>query len=378
MSVSREQRAEIRDQGSGIGRAFTLPELLVVIAISILLLAIAVPAFTSVLYNSRRSGAASAVETALAAARDVAVESGPGRDAAAVFFADAGGQIRIMVAVYAGEMVDTEERGSGNVRREIFVQSPRVESITLPGGWAVSGRARANTIGLDPQKGNVQAWYNNPAQPQTYPDEDEENWVYPETAFFDLADADDGEDRQTFMIRFAGGSGAMTYGADEPVLVLDPAPTRESRSAQHNPLEVTDQRRFVQRVLASRSGLGSAGGASSSIAPRILGDESRDTVLARPVGQVAVYNMKRLARAIGARRLNEVTGSLYAGEDDPGYDSAIFGSGASAARIAEDVNNWITGQPVSSGADSDAQIFTVQRYLGKPLEAVAIGEKETP
>src|SRR5690606_8581215 len=120
----REQRTESREQRVRV--AFTLPELLVVIAIGILLLAIAVPAFTSVLYSSRRSGAAGAVQTALAAARDVAVENGPGRDAAAVFFADSGGRLRIMVAVWAGEMTDVNGRGEP-VQREVFVRSGRVE-----------------------------------------------------------------------------------------------------------------------------------------------------------------------------------------------------------------------------------------------------------
>src|SRR5690606_39113284 len=151
--------------------AFTLPELLVVIAIGILLLAIAVPAFRSVLYSSRQSGAASSVQSALAAARDVALESGPGRDAAAVFFADRGGRVRIMVAVYAGEMTDRDV-SNAPVQREIFVRSERVEPVTLPAGWAVSGRARANMIDND--------WYDSI---DTYPRNlrDQDNWVYPET-----------------------------------------------------------------------------------------------------------------------------------------------------------------------------------------------------
>src|SRR5690606_27460872 len=193
-----------------------------------------------------------------------------------------------------------------------------------------------------------------------YPDTDEDNWVYPETAFYDIDKPDDGRDRQTFMIRFEGGTGALTYADDQPALVLDPAPTRQGRSARHNPLDETDHRRFVQRVLAWRSGLGTAGGSTSSIAPRVLGDESRDTVLARPVGQVAVYSMRRLAAAVGARRLNPVTGSLYAEGTDPKYDVA----GKSPREVAATANAWISNQPVAGVTDSDAQIFTVQRYLG--------------
>src|SRR5690606_34131362 len=205
------------------------------------------------------------------------------------------------------------------VQREVFVRSGRVESITLPAGWAVSGRARVNMIDDD--------WYEDGSSAR-YPDTDRDNWIYPETAFFDLADGADGADRQTFMVRFAGGSGAMTYGDDRAVLVLDPAPTREFRSKSpwsgrgQDVLQETDHRRFVQRVISQGGvGLGSSGGGSAR--GKLLGDESSDTVLARPVGQVAIYSMKRLARAIGAGRLNPVTGSLYADDVDPKYDPSM-------------------------------------------------------
>jgi type II secretory pathway pseudopilin PulG len=341
----------------------------VVIAIAILLLAIAVPAFSSVLYSSRRSGAAGAVQTALAAARDVALESGPGRDAAAVFFADPGGRMRIMVAVQGGEIADaTSVGGARSVRREVFVRSERVEPITLPAGWAVSGRARANMIDND--------WYDST---DTYPSttRTQDNWVYPETSFFDRERGDDGRNRQTFMVRFAGGSGGLTYGDDRPALVVDPAPTRTFRDStpwrDHDLMgpEGSDQRRFVQRVMLTQGG----GPKAAADRRRLLGDESSDTALARPVGQVAVYSMRQLARGVGARRLNPVTGSLYAdpaGKGEPEYDTSLF-DGKAAMAIAEDVSKWISGQPVDGVTDSDAQIFTVQRYLGRPLEAVAIG-----
>src|SRR5690606_30124956 len=98
--------------------------------------------------------------------------------------------------------------GTRTVQREVFVRSERVEPITLPAGWAVSGRARANMIDQD--------WYEpSPGSGgDRYPDTDRENWVYPETSFFDRSRPDDGESRQTFMIRFAGGTGALTYGDD--------------------------------------------------------------------------------------------------------------------------------------------------------------------
>ncbi|MFG0284668.1 MAG: Tfp pilus assembly protein FimT/FimU [Phycisphaerales bacterium JB039] len=354
-------------------RAFTLPELLVVIAISVLLLALAVPAFSSVLYSSRRASASSAVETALAAARDVAVESGPGRDAAAVFFYDPAGQLRIMVATHAGQIQDQKARGREPIEREIFVRSERVNAITLPAGWVVSGRARADMID------GRQEWYTD----ATYPDIDRDNWVFPETAWFDVDDGADGRDRQTFMVRFEGGTGNLTYGDDRSVLVLDPAPTRQFRNKApwsgrgKDALDATDQRRFVQRILAERgTGFGSAGGRDRF---KLLGDESSDTVLARPVGQVAVYNLRRLARGVGARRLNPETGALYMADDQPQYDRSLFAGSVSPREAAERINDWITGQPGFRGeAESDAQIYTVQRYLGRVLEVVPVGKKETP
>ena len=87
--------------------AFTLVELLVVIAIFVLLLAIAVPAFSSMLYSSEQSLADNHLRMGLGAARDAAIRSPQGTDAAAVFFYDpATGRTMILPCIAAGVLKD--------------------------------------------------------------------------------------------------------------------------------------------------------------------------------------------------------------------------------------------------------------------------------
>jgi prepilin-type N-terminal cleavage/methylation domain-containing protein len=123
--------------------AFTLIELLIVISIFVLLLAIAVPAFSSMLYSSEQSMAENALRTGIAAARDAAIRSAQGEDAAAVFFYDyRTGRESILPCVYAGTIKDdcqprvTCPRGARGVRPR-----PGFEPVQLPRGWSARGYA---------------------------------------------------------------------------------------------------------------------------------------------------------------------------------------------------------------------------------------------
>lgn len=350
-------------------RAFTLVELLVVIAIFTILLAIGVPAFSSMLYSSEQSLAENAVRSALAAARDAAARSARGQDAAAVFFYDpAVGRLSIQPYMTAGLLQDVAPTASGTADREVFVPVPGFEPVNLPGGWMVRGYAPGNSI--DTQ------WYE-----KTYSSgaaRARGNWVFPETGFYDEQDGDDGQDRQTFMVRFEGGTGALNTSNVEPVLVFSPSASIVFRQSlapwSIRPLRPdleSDPARLVRRILAYPPA-----SLPTSERQKLLGDIATDTVLAKPVGEIAVYNERRLAGYLGVRTDN-ATNCLYRNVDPsvvaPAQREPILVPGPTGGNFTDAdivrLNNWIQGfdsaaGPTAAPLDSDCRIFTIQRYLG--------------
>jgi len=108
-------------------------------------------------------------------------------------------------------------------------------------------------------------------------------------------------------------------------------------------------------------------------------------VLVGPVGQLAVYNERRLAEAIGADGLNRFTDTLYqpvqGSVRGPQYDPALFGASTPTTEINLRVGLWLRSSEEDAGvlpaADtSDARIFLVSRYLGQPIEAKRLTEGE--
>ncbi|MFN0132137.1 MAG: type II secretion system protein, partial [Phycisphaerales bacterium] len=158
-------------------RAFTLVELLVVIAIFVLLLAIAVPAFSNMLYSSEQSLADNALRSALTAARDAAARNGPEQDAAAVFTFEPDGRLSVLTCVRAGVIEDVPPLGArATVTREVFVPLAGFLPIQMPRGWMVRGYAPPNSVD--------DGWYED-----TYLNTGplvvrSGNWVFPETGFF--------------------------------------------------------------------------------------------------------------------------------------------------------------------------------------------------
>lgn len=359
-------------------RAFTLVELILVIIIILILAAIAIPAYASLTYSSNQSGAANAVQAALQSARDAAVRAGSGRDAAAVFLLGEDGRVRIVIAQVEASILD--DAGAGNeVQRDILVPTQGVEVVVLPRNWSVRGYAKPTALstagGLLPD--NL-GWYED-----TYVggDRDQGQWVYPETVFYEQAQGDNGENRQSFMVRFEGGTGRFLSSATSKALYIDPAPTllfRDPGTPPWNLYRVDREEnlgRFVRKVLADPS-------LTLNQQRQLLGDEASDTVLVGPVGQIAVYNEKRLANAIGADGLNRSTDTLYspiAGSvSGPEYDTGIFGS-VSQAEINLRIGLWMRASDRQAGAlsaseTSDARIFLVSRYLGQPIEAPRLAE----
>jgi prepilin-type N-terminal cleavage/methylation domain-containing protein len=377
-------------------RAFTLIELLIVIAIFVLLLAIAVPAFSSMLYSSEQSLADNHLRIGIAAARDAAVRSPQGTDSAAVFFYDpAVGRTTIVPCVSAGTIKDHDANSVlppnlAVVDREVFVPVAGFEPVQLPGGWDVRGYAAPGMI--DDQ------WYEKtyPGNGTTGAARQRGNWVFPETGFYDedAQNNDDGRDRQTFMVRFEGATGVVKSWDRTPVLILAPNPSMVARgtapwslfqdSTGRYPFRVDqeeDLARFVRRVVSWPS----VGGQSLTVINRqkLLGDISGDTVLAKPVGQLALCSEKRLATAIGAR-LDSVTNCLY--QDVSALPQAnreptfvkINGAAWTDDPYTIRVNSWIEdhlyptgsndpgpgGQPNETRTPSDCRIYTLHRYLG--------------
>jgi hypothetical protein len=265
------------------------------------------------------------------------------------------------------------------VDREVFALVPGAEPVQIPSGWTVRGYTPANTI--DDQ------WYGNPSfanNPYSISAaRSRGNWLFPETGFYnDQNDNNGGEGpkRQTFMVRFEGGTGTVKGGDSTPVLVLAPSISTTFRTTSpwslypdpttgqfpFRPDLEADPVRFVRRVAAAPA----TGQGSLTFAQRqaLVGDLSSDIVLTRPVGQIAVCNEKRLAQSIGAQ-LDPVTSSLYKDPSANNWEPRfvdVRGTPWSDTNTVN-VNAWIEGHlTLTSGqaVDSDCRIFAVQRYLG--------------
>lgn len=341
---------------SAARRAFTLVELLIVIAIFIILLAIGVPAFSSMLYSSEQSLAENTVRIALGTARDAAARAPKGQDAAAVFFYDpAVGRLSVQTYISVGKLRDQDAAGS-DVQREVFVAVPGYEPAQLPRGWMVRGFAPGGSIDNE--------WYE-----RTYTGSARAmgNWVFPETGFYHDDAGDDGLDRQTFMVRFEGGTGIVKTSTLEGVLVFAPSSQTGFRTngrrpwglPQFRPDLEPDPQRLVRRALSLPT-------LPAQHRRLLLGDVASDTVLAKPVGQLAVYNESRLAGYLRVR-VDRSTNCLY-------VDPLTLSTGSREPKLVpninlENLNDWIQGFDSGSGPtapplDSDCRIFTVQRYLG--------------
>lgn len=371
--------------------AFTLVELLVVVAVFVLILAVAMPAFSSMLYSSEQSLAENALRVGLTAGRDAAARSAGGEDGAALFTYQPGGRISIIPCVKVGDIVDVDPVSGGNVEpelpREVFAPIPEIEPVQLPLGWSVRGYASKGMIGpdtpLNPAKND---WYEKTTG-RLYPDTSS-NWVFPESHFFNQSDdtsgspprcAIDGNNRQSFMVRFEGGTGALKSTEGVPVVVVLPSAATKFRTVvspwkDHRADLATDLRRFAREAISLP--IYARAKFPSNDRLKMVGYLASDVVMARSVGQVAVYNERRLANAMRART-DRYTGSIYALDPaSPATWRPAYVKDASGAAVDQNkVNAWIEGRYTEGGKPipSDARIFTVSRYLGDVYELVAFG-----
>lgn len=370
--------------------AFTLTELLVVISLIVLLLAIAVPAFHSMLYNNDRSLAENQLKIAIATARDQAIRS-DGGDTAAVFLYQPGGKLRIVTCVSVATIEDEPDVIPPVIpnlppgtpvphKREIFVPISIVSPVDLPRGWAIRAY-------VPPQAIDTGRWYGtnvdggNPGPLEArYPLLDG-CWVFPETGFYDSLAADPvnrtNNCRTSFMVRFEAGTGALVNSKLEDALVIDLAPLSEARrttgTLSETKLEqAADLTAAVRRLLAT-------GGLNNDIEKRrdALGDRSRDTILVRPVSQLAILDERKMVQQFGqgSGQLNRATNSIYGDPANtasvpttPRIDTSLFG-GATPVEVNSWVSQWIVGSYQSrDGAVGEARIFNIDKASGLARE----------
>jgi prepilin-type N-terminal cleavage/methylation domain-containing protein len=374
-----------RASSNTLRRAFTITELLVVITLIVILVLIAVPSFSAMIYSSEESLAESQFRAALRAARDAAVRSNGAADGAAVFFFEPGGRLTILPCVKVGEMTDWVDSSAANsgstdvadlTRREIFAAAPGFSAISLPKYWMVRGFAPVNAL-------LTQTWYES-AHPPTNPppptgtqaNSRDRQWVFPETAFFNIESRNDGYERSTFMVRFRAGTGELVGASTAPALVFAPRSSSADRTtgafATFRADRAEDPIRFVRQMLAN--GMPPAGGDSPAVARRrLIGRGSSDMVLARPVMQVALYNENRLADALGVR-VDRTTDSLYA--PPPLTNGLPVFTNYLPAYIAVTpaitltrINQFIEGDTnadntVDADDKPEAKLFGIDRYSG--------------
>lgn len=362
---------------------FSILELLVVAGILVLLLGLAALGLRGLIGSSERSLAENQLRVALTGARDAAIRT-DGGDAAAVFFFE-NGKTTVIACERVGVLVDDERIGENNdeqgfrADREVFVPVPNVEPVTLPAGWTVRGFAPPGSIHFAGDDSRFHGWYDSTG---SIPDGVElpGAWVFPETSFLDPDDAtgEEGWKRQTFAVRFEGQTGRLATGDARPFLVVSPSGNEEYHEVEpfgtYHLHDADNTGQFVRRLLANRNIHLNADSETTDL-HRLIGSRSSDTVLCRPVMELALADEAVLARGVGARRLNPATRSLYAAEPTPTIDLALFPNGTDLQGVVTLVNTWITGNingtqtpGVAPFEPYEARIFTLTRSLGQAQE----------
>ena len=211
------------------------------------------------------------------------------------------------------------------------------------------------------------------------------NWVAPESGYFDpespggaVGDGEDQTPRQSFMMRFEGGSGRLDRSSP-PALVVDARPV--FRSANDYSVmpdgtvvppdwwrveQAESVRAWARRVITVDSEAYWGSTDASDIAVRrseLVGLYSNDTVICGTVGRLAMYRDRALALGIGASGVNQRTGTLYAPFDPDDPDAGIRldtgpngvletrrgGLETDLDTIREDINGWVNGDTNMSG-----------------------------
>ncbi|GJM18485.1 MAG: hypothetical protein DHS20C14_06980 [Phycisphaeraceae bacterium] len=361
--------------------AFTIVELMAVVGIIVLIVAIAVPAFSAMTYSTTRSLAENSLRRSITVARDVALRSERGGDGAIVFLFEPGGRMTIVAAEQVGSFDDYYtgggEFGDGGldelggvglpaVRRDVFAPSALAEAIQLPAYWNVRGFVPGGLM-IDAMSNGAEIaeWYNSPLYGGQNPGANEKiqgNWVLPESGLFDpnrsVPETGEGATgRQSFMVRFDSLSGAVSTSTRSSVLI-DPRPSEADRDA-YNPStpgawrradKASDLSTWAYRAATdpNTDANGTSYDRNDAIKrTNLIGRKSNDTVLVRPVTRLALYDERRLAAGIRAGGLNRDTRSLYRPYDrnnpEIELDETLFRAGFDRDIVRQNINSWISG-----------------------------------
>ncbi len=367
-------------------RAFTMAELIVVMAVIVLLITVAVPSISAMMESNRRAEAEQTLRAGLTSGRLAALRSAAGEDGAVVFLASDTGRISLVACERVGRLPDwtpSDLNGGEPVWRDVFVPVSGLDPVQLPPGWSVRAQVRAGVAGAGNTDTNL-GWYDG-----VHYVDNERNWVYPETSFYDASDDASGVDRQSFIVRFDGGAGALSSDVtDALVYVPSTSSTLRGRSPfnSYRIEQAEDPASVIRRLLADdRMGDFSSGYVSEMT--DLLGDVSPDTILTRPVRVMVLYKDRDLANALGVQADRE-TGTLYA---DPYADPSAGPTLVSASLDLEDITRWLEGNTDlddnyilardGSGLDTDgspdgdrpddaprSRVFTIEASSGRVVE----------
>lgn len=417
-------------------RAFTVVEILVVVTIGLILTSIAVPAFQSLLDSSRRSLAVNALQNAVQSAQDIALSGREGEDGAIVFVYDAQSRsMRLVPAVKVG-VVNEFLRGipgqlgqvgfnTPYIELDVFVPYSSGETIQLPENWMIRGYAPPGSM-LDPfipvqplTEGDefgrlISIWYNTPLYGEDDvmdPIKQEANWVFPETGFYALDAQHVGGDtttgdigappspqrtpRQTFMVRFDGRTGQISLST-RAALFVDPRPSRErpygdqpNADDRWKRVDLADSiNRWAIRVIQASDLDGDNNAyrnSDFSLRELLIGNASHDTILVKGVSRLALYEETVLARDLGARGVNPITGTIYDdypqddSEADIEIDDTLWQTYPGDDTLRTRINQWIEGDTNGDGViqfsddpeESDspvARLYLIQPYSGELQE----------
>ena len=400
---------------------FSLVELLVIIAIMGILAAAGIPAIRNMIYTSTGSMAESQLRFGLGAARDLAIRN-EGGDTAAVFTFEPGGRMTVIPMVFVGRILDTADPRfavstppAGPVTyRDVFAPTALAEPMQLPAGWMVRGFAPPGSI-FAPGTNNSgtpvpsNGWYyeNTPVgnrrinlgNDNISGQPNKGNWVFPENGFFNPLETDTGENRRnTFMVRFQGGSGRITAASVTPAIVLLPRNTIDwtapltARPTLSTTLTQGDWRRIDHADNLPNWARSVTKLPLNSDVASLIGCRSVDVAMACSVNLLALYDERKMAQTIGARGVNKLTGTIYGGAvpplntsaefpKAPNIDLSLWPSSSLASNNAERVQMLInsymlnalkysdvdTGGPTSN-LDADARLFRMDTYLGSAVE----------
>ncbi|MDF1868872.1 MAG: type II secretion system protein [Phycisphaerales bacterium] len=414
--------------------AFTLIEVLVVLVIAMVLLTISVPAFQSLIESSERSLAVNSVQTAIQAAQDIALDGREGEDGAIVFLVADNGQLTMVPAVKIGTHREPYAAAPGAlglqtfdydyIDMEVFAPLNSADAIQLPKSWFVRGYAPIGSMvdkfivrNTPADQRFAAIWYNSPIYGGTDFNSDikqESHWIFPETNMFAKnaqhvgGNASTGDlggiqgqfrsPRQSFMIRFDGRTGQLSRST-APAIFIDPRVSRErpfgdqpNLNDRWKRVDLADsvQRWGLRMMSASDTNSDGTHWTIQDQYDRALwmGNISHDTVLVKAVSRIALYNEQEMARDIGARGLNRITGTVYRdydqtdSESEIQFDDRLWDSYPGDADILRKINRWVEGDTNDDGIitfDSNdpnlldeplSRLYLIQPYSGKLQEVL--------